>query len=305
MTMSNDTRNRRRSRWLGGAAPLILLCSPAAAHAACELSIEPLRTDITSRFDPFETDGLRETIEVRVSNRGTSECIGQFATSLEGEQFGLRSASDRRPVVYRLLDERSGRDVTPLAGRSLPANGGTIRLAPGGQSLEMVTFYAQTMQGLSQGRYSQVVDLGVVDAAGIYLARRPVTLSLDVVPSAMIGVKGEVQRSNGAAVVELGVLKPGRKELPLALYVASTGGYRVTVSSENAGRLKHRDAEWYVSYQMRMGRHPLHLDSPDSFEVASSRARLDDYPLDIILGATENRRAGIYSDTVTFTVAAL
>ena len=85
----------------------------------------------------------------------------------------------------------------------------------------------------------------------------------------------------------------------------STGGYRVTVSSENNGRLKHKDAQWFVDYRLTLGRHSLDLSSPDGFEIVSNRARFDNYPVKIEIGETAGKRAGNYTDTVTFTVAAI
>ena len=41
------------------------------------------------------------------------------------------------------------------------------------------------------------------------------------------------------------------------------------------------------------------------FEVVSQNARVDDYALTIDVGSIAGKRAGDYSDTLTFTVAAL
>src|SRR3546814_967706 len=88
------------------------------------------------------------------------------------------------------------------------------------------------------------------------------------------------------------LLEPGPRDLPLTLYIVSTGGYRVSVASENQGRLKLVGAPWFIDYQLRLGRHDIDLRSPDSFEVVSSHARLDNYPVKIEIGETADKRAG-------------
>jgi len=54
-----------------------------------------------------------------------------------------------------------------------------------------------------------------------------------------------------------------------------------------------------------VGSHAFTLKAPSSFETPSRRARRDDYPLSIGVGDTTGKRAGEYSDTITFTVAAI
>src|SRR3546814_6879431 len=51
--------------------------------------------------------------------------------------------------------------------------------------------------------------------------------------------------------LDLGTLEPGIRDLPLTLYVLSTGGYRVSVASENQGRLKLAGGQWFVDYRLR------------------------------------------------------
>lgn len=294
------------SPYIYAAALCAAVFAPAAAQAACMLSIEPSQDQLVIRHNPLEASAVQGQIEINVVNRGDSECIGTLNASLRGEQFGLRSNTDTQVIPYQLVDEKSRNDITPLAGRSLQHQGGrAIRLMPGERSLELVSIAALTDDAVSQGRYTQSLDLTILGADGMILGTRPLTLGVDIVPAALIGVKGQLSRARGASSIDLGELEPGTKALPLTLYVISTGGYRVSVSSENQGRLKHEGAEWYVDYRLRLGRYDLDLRSPDSFEIVSNRARFDNYPVRIEIGETAGKRAGGYTDTVTFTVAAL
>src|SRR5690606_29933000 len=138
------------------------------------------------------------------------------------------------------------------------SGGYAIRLAPGQRSLELVSFTAVPVGTVSEGRYTQFLNLEVTSGEGLPLGTRPMTIGVEIVPAAQIGLKGPVSRSRGSSSVNLGELEPGSKDLPVILYVVTTGGYRVSVSSENQGRLKHESAQWFVDYRMRVG--PYDLD---------------------------------------------
>lgn len=297
-----------KSSWPYGfaAALFAAMFVPATAQAACMVSIEPSQDQLIIRHNPLEAGAVQGTIEVSLINRGDSECLGTLGTSLRGEQFGFRSDKDTQIIPYQLVDEKSRSDITPRAGRNIQRMGGRmVRLMPGERSLEMLSIEALPESSTSQGIYSQSLDLNMTAADGTVLGTRPLTLGVDIVAAALIGVKGQLNRARGTNSLDLGELEPGPRDLPLTLYIVSTGGYRVSVASENQGRLKLVGAPWFIDYQLRLGRHDIDLRSPDSFEVVSSHARLDNYPVKIEIGETADKRAGSYSDTVTFTVAAL
>lgn len=288
------------------AAAFCVAFVPSAAQAACTLSVEPVQDQMIIRHNPLEDGAAYGTVEVNVVNRGDSECIGRLGASLRGEQFGFWSDNGTPPIPYQLVDEKGSNDITPRAGRNLQGMGGrTIRLMPGERSMELLSIAAAPDSSTSQGRYTQSLDLTVSGDDGMLLGTKPLTLGIDILPAALIGLKGQLARARGTNSVDLGELTPGTKELPITLYVVSTGGYRVSVASENQGRLKHESAGWYVDYRLRLGRYDLDLTSPDSFEIVSNRARFDNYPVRIEIGETAGKRAGGYMDTVTFTVAAL
>lgn len=290
--------------------PILLVAAlvglPATAQAACELSIQPLQDQLVIRHNPLEETLAGGTIEVRITNRGDTACTGRIGTTLNGEPFGFRSGVNSQVIPYQLVDEKGRADVTPRAGLSLAQpTGGVIRLAPGEQSLEIVSIVARPGDLISHGLYTQSLELTVVDLDGTILGARPLTLGVEIVPSATIGIKGQVSSARRSNEVNLGELSQGVQEIPLIVYVNSTGGYRVDVSSENQGRLKHESSVWYIPYRLRMGEHDLRLSGIDGFEVVSDEARRDNYRLQINIGDTSNKRAGSYSDTVTFTIAAI
>lgn len=304
MTMKRKTR----SGWphVCAAALGIAAFTPSAAHAVCNLSIEPVQDQLIIRHNPLEAGAAYGTVEVNVINRGDSECVGRLGASLRGEPFGFASDNGAASIPYQLVDEKGSSDITPRAGRNLRGMGGrAIRLMPGERSMELLSIAAAPDSATSQGRYTQSLDLNVSGDDDMLLGTKPLTLGIDILPAAMIGLKGQLARARGTNSVDLGELSPGAKNLPITLYVISTGGYRVSIASENQGRLKHESAQWFVDYRLRLGRHDLDLTSPDSFEIVSNRARFDNYPVRIEIGETAGKRAGGYTDTVTFTVAAI
>ena len=158
---------------------------------------------------------------------------------------------------------------------------------------------------MAQGRYTQVANLFVEQANGTIHATRPVTLVLDLAAAAAIGLKGEFSRPNGTPVIDLGELTEGVRSLNTALYVHSTGGYRVSITSANRGRLRQGATAWYVDYNLKVGAQDINLQRTDTINVVSQTARRDDYPLAVRIGDVSGKRAGEYSDTLTFTVAAI
>lgn len=291
---------------MGAAAVCVAALVPVAAQAACTLSVEPVQDQLIIRHNPLEDGAAFGTVEINIVNRGDGECVGRLGASLRGEPYGFRSDNGAAAIPYQLVDEKGSNDITPRAGRNIQGMGGRlIRLMPGERTLELLSIAAAPDSATSQGRYTQSLDLTVAGDDGMLLGTRPLTLGIDVLPAAMIGLKGQLARARGTNSVDLGELVPGTKDLPITLYVISTGGYRVSVVSENQGRLKHENAAWYVDYRLRMGRFDLDLTSPAGFEIVSNRARFDNYPVRIEIGETAGKRAGGYMDTVTFTVAAL
>lgn len=278
--------------------------TPALAN--CQLTIEPGQDEWLIRYDPFTQDIAQRQFDVSLLNRGDTPCEGVIRTDLQGEQYGLTQPGGGERIAYALIDERGGGDITPRAGRNARRlDARAVSIAPGERALVRFTFAPDTVAQLSAGNYSQNVFLAVEDAAGGALAQRPVTLSLNVISTALIGLKGQFQRSNGTARIDLGELQPGPRSLRTALYVLSTAGYSVSITSDNAGQLRLGQSDWYVDYSLALDNKRMDLRTVSTVTQTSRRARADDYDLSVDIGSVEGKRAGEYSDTLTFTVAAL
>ncbi len=298
----------KRSMWMAGLTSFgVAVLSGGAAVADCELSIQPAQDQWTIAHDPFLDETAQRQFDVAVVNTGDTACTGRLSFDLKGDAFGLTLAGqpgDR--VAYVLVDDRGSADVTPRSGSSArKLNSHMIAVGPGERELLRFTFAASTDRLMSAGDYTQTVHFTLSEPDGVPIAERPVVLNIQVASAAVMGLKGEFQRSNGVARINLGELTSGRRDLNTSLYVLSTGGYAISIASANAGQLRQGNSQWTVSYDLAVGRTDVNLEQGDRIERPSSRWQADDYPLTLNIGDVRGRRAGEYSDVLTFTIAAI
>ncbi len=278
----------------------------AQTQAGCRLAFEAGADQWLIQYDPLAQDVAERHFDVAVVNHGDRACGGAVRVELRGEQFGLGQPGDAQRLPYVIVDERGGVDVTPRAGQSARRVGArSLDLAPGERGLLRFSFAASPTGLLSSGLHSQNAFITLEGEGGLSLSEKPVTLGIQVASAALMGLKGEFSRRGGLATIDLGELTEGRRPLATTLYVLSTGGYSVAVNSANGGRLRQGSSEWYVSYGLALGDRAMDLASGDRFEIVSRRPRVDDYRLTINVGSVAGKRAGDYSDTLTFTVAAI
>lgn len=302
------SRNRTSALLLAAAAATATLMAAAPSEAApgCQLVIESGADQWMMRYEPFDQDVAVQEFDVAVVNQGDGPCTAVSRVELRGEQFGLVNEVGAQRMAYALVDERGGADVTPRAGQSARRIGvRPLNLAAGERGLMRFSFTAAPAETLSAGLYSQNAFINLETPDGRPLAEKPVTLSLQVPSAAVMGLKGEFRRNGGTPTIDLGELTQGVRQLRTTLYVLSTAGYSVSVASQNQGRLRQGASEWYVPYGLVLGDRDMDLSRGGRVDVVSRRARLDDYPLTISVGSTTGKRAGDYSDILTFTVAAL
>ncbi|MFZ4164785.1 hypothetical protein [Brevundimonas sp. NPDC058933] len=285
---------------------LALFPDQTSAQDKCELAIEPALEQWTIRYNPLEDDVAQRQFDISLVNTGATPCNGNILAFLQGESFGLRGPAGAPVVRYALVDDTyGGVNITPVTGQSPRRRGSSVRIKQGERMPARLTFAAFPDAGAAQGRYAQTLHLLVQQDNGQVHAARPVTLALEVAAAAAIGLKGEFTRPQGTAVIDLGELTEGPRPLNASLYVHSTGGYRVSITSANQGRLRQGASGWYVDYRLKVGPQNINLQGSDTFSVVSQTARQDDYPLSVRIGDVAGKRAGDYSDTLTFTVAAI
>ncbi len=295
-----------RPIWAIALAGLVALLSAEAARADCRLAIEPAEDQWVIRYDPFTQDDAARSFDLALINLGDATCSGALQVNLRGEPFGLALAGEGERLAYVLVDERGGSDLTPRTGQSARRlNARPVSLAPGQRGLFRFSFAAVPRELMSEGTYSQDVVFSVETGDGAPIAERAQTLGVQVISAAVMGLKGEFHRANGVATIDLGELSEGPRSLETQLFVLSTRGYSVSVSSANQGRLRMAATDWYVDYNLAVGDRSVNLAKGDSFDIVSRRARADSYPLTIDIGSVVGKRAGEYSDVLTFTIAAI
>lgn len=278
----------------------------AAAQPRCNLVIESGGDQWIINHDPLTSSQAVRQFDLAVVNRGDGPCTGVASVDLRGEPFGLAKEGERTRLAYSLVSEDGPVDLTPRAGQnqrrpeSRPFN-----LRSGERQTLRFTFAVNVTDVVAAGLYSQTIFLGIDHPNGSPWVERPITLGLRVASTALMGLKGEFTRSGGVASINLGSLTQGDRQLNTSLYVVSTSGYTVSVSSANAGRLRQGQSDWYIPYALGVGDRKIDLTRPSQLDVVSVRPRSDDYPLSVSIPSVAGRRAGEYSDIVTFTVAAI
>lgn len=282
------------------------LAAAPAAHAACALNIEPTLSRWALRADPFAAEPAEGRFEIAYVNNGDQPCEADVLLRVEGEPYGLKAAVPHR-IDYAVIDNINGADITPRAGRSVRTlRGQTIRVEPGERLIRRYTFIVNPGPVAGDGSFEQTVFVDTQGRDGRPIAQKAVTLALEVTPAALIGLKGAFQRTQSGARIDLGDLTTGPKNLPVQVYVQSTRGYRITVSSQNGGQLRLAHGAWAVPYGLALGSTVVNLRGVGgSVEVSSAGVHNDSYPLAVVIGDVSARRAGVYSDLLTLTVAPL
>lgn len=276
------------------------------AQPHCELVIESSGDQWIISHDPLTSSHAVRQFDLAVVNRGDGPCTGVASVNLRGEPFGLAKEGETNRLPYSLISEDGPVDLTPRTGQNLKRpESRPFNIGAGERQILRFTFSVSVAENLSAGLYSQTVYLGIAHPNGLPWAERAFTLGLRVASTALIGLKGEFTRSGGVANINLGPLAEGERPLNTTLYVLSTSGYSVSVSSANNGRLRQGQTEWYIPYSLGVGDRHVDLSRPSQLDVVSVRPRSDDYPLSVTISSTAGRRAGDYSDIITFTVAAL
>jgi hypothetical protein len=304
MTMiSGSVRNSMMAAT--AALGVLTLAGQASAQAKCNLMLDPGADQWIIRYNPLEDDTAVRDFDLALANSGQTPCNGRFNVTLVGEPFGLGRPESSVRVPYAMRDHQSGADLTPRSGASGIVTGAQIHVPKEGRELARIRVGVNPPANLAYGRYTQIAHIALVSANGDVHAERPVTLVLETAAAAVIGLKGEFTRQNGIPTISLGDLSQGTRALNTSVYVHSTAGYRVSVTSQNLGKLRQAGTSWYIDYGLQMGSREVNLTVPYSFDVVSAQARNDDYPLTVWIGDTSNKRAGDYSDILTFTIAAI
>lgn len=303
---------------LAAAAPLVAQAQaqaqdgrPTPSASGCQLRIEPLRVRWEiGGYDPYGGDAPYATFEIAWSNDGTAACAGDVEVRTDGEAYGMKPSGRPRALAallpYSLVDDYSAADLTPTGGVSQARPGSTsLALEPGARTVRRYILAVDVDRLQGDGLFEQSVRFGLRTRDNRLVTDKLVVLALQVQPSAVMGLRGAFTRTDGGGRIELGELVEGGINLPLQVWIRSTGGYRVAVSSRNKGRLVlAQDSSWSVPYRLILGSRPINLGTGGQVESRRGTGLEEDaYDLRLVVGDTARRRAGVYSDLIELTVA--
>ncbi|AQR75886.1 hypothetical protein BXU08_13055 [Sphingomonas sp. LM7] len=119
----------------------------------------------------------------------------------------------------------------------------------------------------------------------------------------MLGLSGQYRRNGGQALVDLGELSEGIAKVPLNMTVASTRAYRLEFVSKNNGQLRMADSNWSVPYQLMIGEKTLSLGSTANYTSSNTDPTRESLPMRFVIGSVAGKRAGLYSDLITVSIA--
>lgn len=290
---------------------LFACAAPATAQVAnraadCALTIQTSASNwYVQGYDPFATNPPIATFDVTFNNEGGAACTFDPLFVLDQEPFGLTRLGASARVSYTLLDMFSNANATPTSGRTIgTATRRPVVVQP--RSQQMVRYqFAVNEDGLTgDGLYSQRVML-TAQGRGQQgtLASRSLVLGVNVLPSAVLGLSGQFTRVGGQALIDLGELREGVSQVPLQIMVASTRAYRLEFASHNAGRLMMADTRWSVPYGLAVGDKSIALSSRAIYESSDPTNSNASLPLRFVVGDASGKRAGMYSDVVTISIA--
>jgi hypothetical protein len=321
--MSNKTLSIRQAvvilRRAGLASAVSVLAAHAASaattslHALCHLTLTATPSAWTiNNYNPFATATATAHYQLVIADDGAAACNRNLSIAAE-DPYGLVGPGGA-VLPYTLFDSTHNLDVTPIYGTyARQAAIAPISLQPGGQQIINYTFEISLNTLPADGLYQQYIDLSADSVVGPNNDGGPVDftqripLNLRVVPSAVVSLRGQFSRGHGGgATIDLGELTSGPVQgAGVSLYVQSTRGYALSLTSSNNGRLVRGTGGWSVPYTVSLNGHAFNFSNTAPLQVASATsARQDLLPMSFTIGDTSLLAAGDYSDTITVQVEA-
>lgn len=272
----------------------------------CQVVVVPSPPSwIISGYDPFSDDLAEGTFNVTFTNQGTADCVFSPNFELAQPPFGLSKGTGQR-IRYSILNLTEAQDVTPRALRSQRRSGmREITLRPRETRSLLYRVVVDPNEITSAGTFTQDLVIEAQDSSFRSFGGSPIVVGINVLPAARIGLAGAYSINDGQAMVDLGELRTGPAPVPLNLRVKSTGQYDISVRSANSGLLRLGNSSWSIPYEMVVGGKSLKLKGLESVAGNSGNGiRVDNLPMQFIIGDTSNRRAGRYSDTISISISA-
>jgi hypothetical protein len=211
------------------ASSVFLLALPAHAESACDLEI--LRVDAPSvTIDPFDRRQKSALITVEVFNSGNEACEG--VVELSDPTTGQAGQAWRQGVGLEFFDKLR---TTLTSTGSLAIQ--SARIDPGTSRTYSFTPQLSFRDAPARGdRFFEMTASLLGEGYGDAKSRQSFDLDVEVVAATTLTLAG----LSADRTLYLGDLRPGAVGTA-TLYAQSNGPFRVNVSSQNRGKLKHED----------------------------------------------------------------
>ncbi len=279
---------------------LIALIAPVQAAFACEGSVEFGPSISATGYSPFDPVDKKYLTPLTLENNSQETCRFGLAferSSIDGELGGELSYS----LTYETIN---------LFAAASPQKEPVIvvDVEAGERERLDLEFVIQRGQFVAPGAYSDQVTAYlflISDQDTVMVNDRQAKISLKVEPDFGINIAGAGQRTT----LDFGILEEGA-EKNVKLRARSNTNYQLVVSSEHDGQLMLTPAvpgqSWTIPYQLSLDEHSLPLDQSDwsSSPLPVASGGYVEHNLDVIIGETDDKRAGSYRDVVTVKIQA-
>ncbi|MDD1781924.1 hypothetical protein LRP49_12140 [Enterovibrio sp. ZSDZ35] len=270
-----------------------LLFSAQVTADMCEASVLSLEPTTSSNiYDVFATGSypLRQQFKVRASI--SEGCKTVVVLDLEDDLSALSNAQ-RAEMRFEWYSAQG----------QLQANKWLIHL-DSENSEAMFEFRFVGGQWLDAGTYINVLRASLFkENSAMEMDQMTLNVEASVLPSARIQFYGLSQRHYN---LDLGSLNSNKiiNHAP-RLWVESTAPYALSVDSQYDGKLRHQsqNSKWDLDYQMLIANEPIPLDGTERRWTRNHSTDGTPLPIQIIIGDTDRKAGGQYSDTLHIYIA--
>lgn len=280
---------------------LLMLAAPSRASAACSGRIRSTDLAATLAYDGFAPLDATAIKDIRIDNTGSDDCAYWLA-------FYRNPAAPARlaeRIVYEVRDAGGGTllsDRPPTVAPERFLATGKIR---GGQS-DRVEYQWTILRGqvVAAGAPADSIDLRLFEAGtNTLLDTRALRLTANVIANVSINLAGAEVSSPHTHTMNFGTLETGESK-SVQVQVRSNQRFRLDVASTHGGRMRQAPPfdSWWVDYTATLGERTLHF--PDSIgPFDSTTVNGLSMPFRVTIGDVSNKRAGVYRDEITITIA--
>jgi len=294
------------------AIAILALCAaaacPARATGTCSASIGTIAPVPTVAYDPFDGVARSETFAVQFVNNGSADCWLSLAIASQAPG-SLRTFAHGGDKLRYLVESTGGSAYS----NSITQPRGSFYLQGGAGKTKTIDVRVKVPAGLiaPAGAYNDILTLRLFrNTGGGAIAMgsdRTAAAAATVEARAQVNIAGASSSSSpfGVDRIDFNTLTNGETRQAI-VQVRATSPVKITVGSQNHGKLKHQilAGDPGVLYSMKLDGTLLNLSGiaellrapPVSLDGAS-------YPMLLQVGDVGGRPAGDYKDLLTISVS--